>query len=67
MRRYKIGILGSGVISRTYLADIQAFYPELEVVACADIDRALSQKLADEFGIPKAYVTQELLESYPKE
>lgn len=64
MRRYRIGILGSGVISRTYLADI---HPELEIVACADIDRALSQKLADEFGIPKAYVTQELLESYPKE
>lgn len=56
-----MGILGSGVISRTYLADIKAFYKKLEVIACADIDIELSQKLASEFGIRKAYTTEELL------
>lgn len=61
MRTFKIGILGSGVISRTYLADIKAFYKNLEVIACADIDVALSQKLASEFGIKKTYTTEELL------
>ncbi|WP_117387141.1 Gfo/Idh/MocA family protein [Ruminiclostridium cellobioparum] len=61
MRVFKVGILGSGVISRTYLADIKAFYKNLEVIACADIDVELSQKLASEFGIRKAYTTEELL------
>lgn len=61
MRIFKIGILGSGVISRTYLSDIKAFYKNLEVIACADIDVELSQKLASEFGIKKAYTTEELL------
>ena len=46
MRTYHVGILGSGVISRTYLADIQKFYHELQVTACADLDRARAQALA---------------------
>jgi Predicted dehydrogenases and related proteins len=49
------------VISRTYLADIKAFYKNLEVIACADIDVELSGKLASEFDIKKAYTTEELL------
>jgi len=61
MHKYRVGIVGSGVISRTYLSDIKAFYRELEVVACADIDVALAQKLASEFDVPKAYVTEDLL------
>lgn len=62
MRKYKVGILGSGVISRTYISDIKAFYHDLEVVACADINIELAQKLASEFGIEKAYTTEELLQ-----
>ena len=61
LRIFKIGILGSGFISRTYLADIKAFYKNLEVIACADIDMELSKKLASEFGIKKAYATEGLL------
>lgn len=61
MRIFKIGILGSGVISRTYLADIKAFYKKLEVIACADINVELAQKLAAEFGIEKAYSPEQLL------
>lgn len=61
MRVYNVGILGCGVISRTYAADIRAFYPKLRVVACADVDVALAEKLAVEFDIPKAYTTDALL------
>ncbi|GAB2023925.1 Gfo/Idh/MocA family oxidoreductase [Pseudolactococcus yaeyamensis] len=61
MRTFKLGILGAGVISRTYLADIKAFYQQLEIVACADIDVALAQKLASEFDIKKVYTVEELL------
>ena len=61
MHKYRVGIVGSGVISRTYLADIKAFYKDLEVLACADIDIALAQKLASEFDVPRAYVTEDLL------
>lgn len=61
LRTFKIGILGCGVISRTYIADIKAFYKDLEVIACADMDAELSQKLASEFGIKKGYTTKELL------
>ena len=54
MRRYKVGIIGSGNISRTYIGDIQRFYPQLEVAACSDrhLDRA--ERLAAEFGVANA-------------
>lgn len=61
MRTFKLGILGAGVISRTYLADIKAFYQRLDIVACADIDVTVAQALAQEFDIPKAYTVNELL------
>ena len=61
MRTFNVGILGCGVISRTYVSDIQAFYPRLKIVACADVSLALAEKLAREFDIPKACLTEELL------
>ncbi|MFV0529321.1 MAG: Gfo/Idh/MocA family protein [Lachnospiraceae bacterium] len=62
MRTYNIGILGAGVISRTYLGDIQAFYKKLKVVACADIRISNAEKLADEYKISKAYTVDDLLQ-----
>ena len=61
MRVYNVGIIGCGVISRTYAGDIRAFYPELRVAACADVNPNLAKKLADEFDIPRACTTEELL------
>ena len=61
MKVYRIGILGCGMISRTYAADMKAFYHQLSIVACADILPASARKLADEFGIPKACTPDELL------
>ena len=62
MRKFNIGILGCGVISRTYAADIQAFYPCLNIAACADVRAEAAQKLAAEFDIPAAYTPEELLQ-----
>ncbi len=61
MRTFNVGILGCGVISRTYAADIKAFFPRLNIVACADVNLALAEKLAREFDIPKACLTEDLL------
>lgn len=61
MRTFNVGILGCGVISRTYAADIRAFFPRLNIVACADVNLALAEKLAGEFDIPRACLTEELL------
>lgn len=61
MHRHNVGILGCGVISRTYLADIKAFYPRLNVLACADVTTELAKKLAEEFEVERAYTTEELL------
>lgn len=61
MREYRIGIIGSGVISRTYVSDIQTFYSPLKIVACADVDICLARKLAEEFNIPKACVIEDIL------
>ena len=62
MRDFKIGILGCGVISRTYAADIKAFYRRLQITACADVLPESARKLAEEFGIPKACTPEELLQ-----
>ena len=62
MRRWKTGILGTGVISRTYASDIRTFYNRrLDLAACADIDLSRASALASEFGIPKACSPEELL------
>ena len=61
MRSLNVGILGCGVISRTYASDIGRFFPQLKIAGCADLTITPAEKLAKEFGIPKAYETDELL------
>ena len=61
MRVFKIGVLGCGVISRTYVSDIQAFYPQLRVVACADVDIGRARRLAETYDIARACTPEELL------
>ena len=62
MKNHNIGILGCGVISRTYAADIQAFYPCLNISACADVQAEAARRLAEEFHIPAVYTPEELLQ-----
>ena len=61
MKKFNVGILGCGVISRTYVADIQTFYPRLSIIACADVQAEAARKLAKEFHIPSACTPEELL------
>ncbi len=61
MKQYHVGIIGAGVISRVYLADIQSFYQDIKVIACGDIDIERARQLADEFGIETYCSTEELL------
>ena len=66
MQKLNVGILGCGVISRTYAGDIRRFFPQLRVVACADLMLQAAEKLAEEFGIPRAYGTAEDLLNDPE-
>ena len=66
MQKLNVGILGCGVISRTYAGDIRRFFPQLRVVACADLTLQAAEKLAEEFGIPRAYGTAEDLLNDPE-
>ena len=62
MKTFKVGILGCGNISTTYAADINAFYHQLKIAACADLDRARAEKLAAAYGIPRVCTPEELLQ-----
>lgn len=58
----KVGILGCGNISSTYVADIQRFYRDLQIVACANRSPEKAKALAEQFGIPRACTPEELLQ-----
>jgi predicted dehydrogenase len=59
----KIGIVGAGAITRRGHLPTYGTLPQIEVIAIADTNGLLAQKVAEEFGIPK-YCTgiKELLE-----
>lgn len=44
------------------MGDIQKFYKKIEIVACADIRIESARILAEEFGIKKSYLPEELLD-----
>jgi predicted dehydrogenase len=58
--KIKIGIIGTGIISKVYIKGLRQF-TNLELVACADIDMARARAVAAELQIPKACVVDELL------
>jgi len=60
MKTVKIGIIGCGNISSAYLRTVQTF-DILECVALADLDLERARARAEEFGVPKACTTEELL------
>lgn len=58
----KIGILGCGNISNTYIQEIKRLYqPLLEIQGVADLDLQRVKETAEKFGIPGAYTVEELL------
>ncbi len=60
MNKTKIGIVGCGNISSTYLK-VAPTFDILEVVACADAIPELAKARAQEFGVPRACSVDELL------
>ncbi len=55
-----VGIIGCGTISSAYLHAPRLF-PNLRIVACADIDIQRAQAQAEKFGVPRACSVAELL------
>ena len=56
-----VGIVGCGNIAPIYLKNLIAF-PEMRVVAVADLDGEKARSRAEEFGVPKATDLRGLLE-----
>ena len=56
----RIGVIGTGQIAQQHLATY-AKIPEVELVACADLNAAAAQKAAAEYGIPHVYTRYEEL------
>jgi predicted dehydrogenase len=61
MQPVKVGIVGCGNISGTYIKTIQQFKHVLDLVAVADMDPARAKVRASEFGIPNALTPAALL------
>ncbi|MFC5652756.1 Gfo/Idh/MocA family protein [Paenibacillus solisilvae] len=60
MSKVKVGIVGCGNISHVYFTNLKK-YPEVDLVAAADIDLARAQQRAEEFGLEKAYTVDQLM------
>ncbi len=63
MRCYKVGIIGCGVISKTYIKDIKRlFQNNLDIVAVSDTDLSKAREKAEEFQINRFCTPNELLD-----
>ncbi|WP_219838747.1 Gfo/Idh/MocA family protein [Paenibacillus sp. R14(2021)] len=60
MKKVKVGIIGCGNISWIYFTNLQK-YPEIDLVAAADLDIERAQARAAEFNLEKAYTVEQLL------
>ncbi|MDD4112960.1 MAG: Gfo/Idh/MocA family oxidoreductase, partial [Herbinix sp.] len=61
MRKVKVGIVGCGVISNTYISNIQSMFKWLDITACSALHLENVKNTANRYGIPKASSTEELL------
>ncbi len=57
----KIGVIGCGKISETYLQCARLF-PILDIAACADLHLARARECVDRFSVERACTVEELLE-----
>ena len=58
--RFRVGLIGCGVISDIYLKNCTSF-DVMDVAACASLDREESRAKAEAFGIPDVCTPDELL------
>ena len=63
--KLKVGIIGLGRLGKVYVRDLAARIPETTVVAVADIDRPLADRISEEFNVPRAYGSAEDLIADP--
>ena len=56
----KVGLIGCGAISATYLKNAKQFQA-FDIVACADLRLEAAQARAQEYGVPRACTVDELL------
>lgn len=54
MQPLRVGVIGCGNICRQYFTNARN-YPQLQIVACADLDPARAQAAAQEHAVPKAH------------
>lgn len=57
----RIGFLGCGNVSRSYIESAAGFPEQLEVVACADMNRSAAEQQAADYGIAKVHDPETLL------
>jgi predicted dehydrogenase len=60
MTPLKIGIIGCGNVTSLYAGTFSRL-PNLEIVACADLNREAAERLAARLGIPKVFSPKKLL------
>ncbi|MDE7331628.1 MAG: Gfo/Idh/MocA family oxidoreductase [Lachnospiraceae bacterium] len=60
MEKMKVGLIGCGMISEIYLKNCTQRFGNMEIKACADINRQAAEKRAGQFGI-QAMTVEELL------
>lgn len=61
MQKVKVGIVGCGNISGIYLENLTKLFANIEVYACADLNKERAQHAAEEYGVPHMMETEELL------
>jgi len=57
----KVGVIGCGAISGAYFDRMVNTFDVLDVVACSDLDMDRARARAEEYGVPRACTTEELL------
>lgn len=64
MKKINLGIIGAEDISSVYLKKLKA-YDILNIVACADVNRAAAKAIGEKYNVPKVYGSGEGLVKDP--
>ncbi len=62
MRKVKVGVIGCGQVSATYLHNCKSRFPQLEIAGCADLDSERAVERAEQFVLP-VFTVDELLQN----
>lgn len=59
MKTIKIGMVGAGAISETYIENISKTFRDIELIAICDVVKERAEAAKATYGIPKVYPTME--------